>query len=215
MRGLLRKDFYTLKGTLGILMAFMLFYAVLGYIGHNSSMVTSMAAVVVMMIPVNSIAFDEGYHWNRYVLTAPVSRQMVVQSKYLLSVLLSGFTLLVGTAFSLLLGEPLVDAFFTTLCVAAMSLVISALALPAVFKWGAQRGRLILVMVCGAGGAIIAGLLITVRFSDMPLSAMPGEGQAGFLLSNGLLIAGILLATALVTALSYGLSCRIYQKKEF
>ena len=211
MRGLLRKDFYALKGTFGILMAFMLFYAVLGYVGHNSAMVTSVVAVVVMMLPVSSITYDEAYHWDRYVLTAPVSRQLVVGSKYLLCALLAGFLLLIGMTSGLLLGEPLVETFFNTLCVAALSLVISVLALPAMFKWGAQRGRLVLCGVAGAAGALLGSMLLDGWFSQVALASLAG----GSLRGGGLLVAAVLLATALVTALSYLLSCRIYRQKEF
>ena len=93
MKGLLRKEFYALKNTFGILAVFMLVYAAIGYVGNNASMLVAMAAMIVMMQPANSISYDELYHWDRYVLTMPVSRKMVVQSKYVLSFLLCCFIL--------------------------------------------------------------------------------------------------------------------------
>ena len=48
MKGLLRKDLYALKNTFGILVAFMLVYAVIGYTGNNASMLTAVAAMIVM-----------------------------------------------------------------------------------------------------------------------------------------------------------------------
>lgn len=211
MKGLLRKDIYALQGTFGILAVVMALYVAISYLGHNSSMLTVMAVIMVILLPVNSITYDEAYHWDRYVLTAPVSRQLVVGSKYLLCALLAGFLLLIGMTSGLLLGEPLVETFFNTLCVAALSLVISVLALPAMFKWGAQRGRLVLCGVAGAAGALLGSMLLDGWFSQVALASLAG----GSLRGGGLLVAAVLLATALVTALSYLLSCRIYRQKEF
>ena len=211
MKGLLRKDIYALQGTFGILAVVMALYVAISYFGHNSSMLTVMAVIMVILLPVNSITYDEAYHWDRYVLTAPVSRQLVVGSKYLLCALLAGFLLLIGMTSGLLLGEPLVETFFNTLCVAALSLVISVLALPAMFKWGAQRGRLVLCGVAGAAGALLGSMLLDGWFSQVALASLAG----GSLRGGGLLVAAVLLATALVTALSYLLSCHIYRQKEF
>ena len=219
MKGLLRKEFYALKNTFGILAVFMLVYAAIGYGGNNASMLVAMAAMIVMMQQANSISYDELYHWDRYVLTMPVSRKMVVQSKYVLSFLLCCFMLLVGTVFTLLLGGSFVDAFVSTLCVAAIALIISALALPCMFKWGAQRGRLILIFICGATGAAGAMLaILLMKFGNLSGSVgglMPGEGQHSGALTAGMLTAGLLLLTAIVTAISYRIACGIYEKKEF
>ena len=218
MKGLLRKDLYALKNTFGILVAFMLVYAVIGYTGNNASMLTAVAAMIVMMLPANSISYDEFYHWDRYVLTMPVSRKMVVQSKYVLCFLLCCFMLLVGTAFTLLVGGSFFDAFVSTLCVAAMALIISALALPFMFKWGAQRGRLILIFICGAAGAVLAILLMSFSFGNLsgPVGGlMAGEGQHSGVLTAGMLTAGLLLLSAIATAVSYRIACSIYLKKEF
>ena len=59
MKGLLRKEFYALKNTFGILAVFMLVYAAIGYVGNNASMLVAMAAMIVMMQPANSISYDE------------------------------------------------------------------------------------------------------------------------------------------------------------
>lgn len=218
MKGLLRKDLYTLKNTFGILSAFMLIYALIGYVDNNASMLVAVVAVVAMMLPANSISYDEFYHWDCYVLTMPVSRKMVVQSKYVLCVLLSCFMLLVGVVFTMLLGGSFIDAFFGTWCVAVLSLIISALALPCMFKWGAQRGRLILVLICGAAGAVLGVIFISVSFGNwgsLTILQILGEMQYSEVFAAGALIAGMFLLTAGITAISYRIACGVYLKKEF
>lgn len=88
MKGLLRKELLALKSTFSILVIFVLVYAIIGVMGDNSSMVSGVLAVILMMLPANSISYDEFYHWDKYALTMPISRQKIVQSKYLLCFLL-------------------------------------------------------------------------------------------------------------------------------
>ena len=75
MKGLLRKELLALKSTFSILVIFVLVYAIIGVMGDNSSMVSGVLAVILMMLPANSISYDEFYHWDKYALTMPISRQ--------------------------------------------------------------------------------------------------------------------------------------------
>lgn len=206
MKGLLRKDMLALKSTFAILAGFMVVYAAIGVASGKSSMLTAVLAIVIMMLPANSISYDEFYHWDKYVLTMPVSRKMVVQSKFMMCFLLVGFMLAVGTAFAVMLDSTVTDALFSTMLVAAMSLLMSVLALPCMIKWGAQRGRMVLVMLCAAAGALIGlGLFMTdeIQFTE------------GSFLSYETAAIALTVLTLLVTAVSYQISLRIYGRKEF
>lgn len=215
MKGLLRKELLALKSTFSILVVFVLVYAIIGVMGDNSSMVSGVLAVILMMLPANSISYDEFYHWDKYALTMPISRKKVVQSKYLLCFLLFGLFLVVGVTFSGLLDGNWADALFTNLLVAAMSLLMSVIALPCMFKWGAQRGRLVIVLLCGVAGALIAILVISLKTGDLAREMRVGEMMQGMLLSNGILLGITLIVTAIATIISYRISCRIYNNKQF
>ena len=215
MKGLLRKELLALKSTFSILVIFVLVYAIIGVMGDNSSMVSGVLAVILMMLPANSISYDEFYHWDKYALTMPISRQKIVQSKYLLCFLLFGLFLVVGVTFSGLVDGNWGDALFTNLLVAAMSLLMSVIALPCMFKWGAQRGRLVIVLLCGVAGALIAILVISLKTGDLAREMRVGEMMQGMLLSNGILLSVALIVTAIATIISYRLSCNIFSKKQF
>lgn len=208
MKGLLRKDILSLKGTFAILAVFMLVYAAIGVVGNNGSMLTAVLAIVIMMLPANSISYDEFYHWDRYVLTMPVSRKMVVQSKYVLCFLLVGFMLVVGTVFSLLLDGDVVGALFSTAIVAFMALLMSVLSLPCMLKWGASRGRMVLVLLCAAAGSIVGLVLFSLK--ALTLDFFTGNF---FVLEAALL--GMITLTAVATVISYFISLRLYEHKQF
>lgn len=210
MKGLLWKDMRALKSTFTILAGFMLVYAAIGVVSGKSSMLTAVLAIVIMMLPANSISYDEFYHWDKYVLTMPISRKMVVQSKFVLCFLLVGFMLVVGTVFAVMLDTNVVEALFSTMLVAAMSLLISVLSLPCMLKWGAQRGRMVMVMLCAAAGSAW-GLLVfalgTDVFSEFTL-------RAGAM-HESMVVFGVAVLTAIVTMISYRVSLRLYERKEF
>lgn len=209
MKGLLRKDILSLKSTFVILAGFMLVYAAIGVVGNNSSMLTAVLAIVIMMLPVNSVSYDEFYHWDKYVLTMPVSRKMVVQSKYVLCFLLVGFMLAVGTVFSVLLDGNFADAFFNTLIVASMALLFSVLSLPCVIKWGASRGRMILVLMCAAAGSIMGILLFSLKEIDLTQSVV------GSLFAFEAVLIGMVTLAIIATVVSYVISLRLYERKQF
>ncbi len=210
MKGLLRKDLYMMKNTFGTLVAFMLVYAVIGYFGTNASMLSAVLAIIIMMLPANSISYDEFYHWDRYVLTMPVSRRMVVRSKYVLCLLLVVFAMLIGILFCLLLGESWADALLANSFVALLALLMTMLSLPAMLKWGAQKGRMIMVLLCGVAGGLIAIVSISISYGGMTMGGIRDSALTG-----GVLLAALGVVTMIAAAISYRISCRLYEKKGF
>lgn len=208
MRGLVLKDLLSLKGTFMILAAFVAVYAVIGFVGNSSSMITGVLAIVVMMMPANSISYDEFYHWDRYVLTMPISRKMVVQSKYLFCSILAAFVFVVGSILSILVTGELWEGIFSNAFVALISLLISTIALPCMLKWGAQKGRMVIVFLCGAAGAVLAILMGTLKWGEL-------KSIVGGSISMELLLVIVAVITAITVIISYGVSCKLYLHKQF
>lgn len=208
MRGLVLKDLLSLKGTFMILAAFVAVYAVIGFVGNSSSMITGVLAIVVMMMPANSISYDEFYHWDRYVLTMPISRKMVVQSKYLFCFILAAFVFVVGSILSILVTGELWEGIFSNAFVALISLLISTIALPCMLKWGAQKGRMVIVFLCGAAGAVLAILMGTLKWGEL-------KSIVGGSISMELLLVIVAVITAITVIISYGVSCKLYLHKQF
>lgn len=217
MRGLLKKDLLLLRSNFIGLTLFAALYAVLGYFSDDAGMLMGVLAVLVMMMPASSLQYDEYYHWNRYVLTMPVSRKMVVQSKYLLVLMLLCVTFAVGFAFTFLLSGDIEEAVFSTVVMVCMSLFMTAVSIPCMLKWGSNRGRVIIILLCGVFGVFIgvfsAGIVLPMQLEVLP--QMPGEAMKESFITGEMLQALFLLGSALATVISYKISCRIYEKKEF
>ena len=67
MRGLICKDFFVMKKQLGYYLAFFVVYGVLAVTGvFPASILSALVAVIAMMVPMSSIAYDDQAHWGRY-----------------------------------------------------------------------------------------------------------------------------------------------------
>ena len=83
---LVKKDLFLIwKYSAKIILLLFVFYIVLPLIsGADESTLTfgSMLCILCTAMQVSSFTLDEAAHWNRYVLSAPVTRKQLVWSKY-------------------------------------------------------------------------------------------------------------------------------------
>ena len=207
MWGLLHKDLKTISLQGRVLAIMVVFYLAFFLLSEAEdaliSVVTFSIVLMGILFPITALSYDEKAKWEHYALTMPISRNMLVWSKYLLS---AGVAL-AGCLFLLLLillrgqGAEAALLLWGTL---GISLFFSALLYPLFFKLGVEKGRYAMLAIC----LLPSVLLLVLSRLDIRLS-LPD----GFWVENLLLLlpgAGLLLFF-----LSGLLSCRIYKKKEF
>ena len=155
------------------------------------------------------IAYDERDHWDRQVLTMPVTRKQYVTAKYLTCLLLQGPVLvLTAGAHGLRLGMSgifLGEVFWAD--VGVMLLLGSAsasLILPFVFRNGSEKGRMAYLIVIAAVFAMTAVSAVVVK--KLNLSELAVQLPASVVMAA--------LAAALYPA-SWALSVYWYGKREF
>lgn len=209
MKGLIYKDL-CLLGSVWKSYAFILvMFSALTVTGvYDVSFLFMMVSVILCMYPSTSFSYDELAKWDRFAVSVPSGRVLVVRAKY-------GFALLLGAAslvFDLLLS--LLAAFLGRMepgnglltCVGGVAgaLLINALMLPLLFRFGAQKGRILLIAVVAALAGVLGALLA--------IGGMTAFGS-GLLKSFVLVVLPVLALLALFV--SYRISLGIYQKKEF
>lgn len=155
MSALLLKDFYVLwKQLKAFLVIILVFSAIPG--GYNTVFAVAYAA----MLPYSCIAYDERSKWDQLAAMMPYSTRQLVLSRYVLgwiaAVAACGISLVLQGIFSVILGssvfpDSLLVSFFA--CISIM-----AITLPLIFRFGVERGRLIMFflifLVCGSAGAL-------------------------------------------------------------
>ncbi|MCI8360416.1 MAG: ABC-2 transporter permease [Clostridiales bacterium] len=208
MKGLLRKDFYmTVKYCKAYLLIVVIFAAVSAS-GNGNLFFTFYPVLLASMIPVTLISYDERSKWNGYAEALPYTRRLLVSVKYvmaLLSLVLS-LVLCVGVQ---LVGRLYLHAFDPaallqlTGTLFSVGLLSPAILLPVIFKFGAEKGRIVyyaVVILMYIALACLFGL-----FSDdgLPLR-LP--------VSTGLLC--LAAGAALLFVLSWALSVYFYRRRE-
>ncbi|MCI5956284.1 MAG: ABC-2 transporter permease [Clostridiales bacterium] len=204
MRGMLLKDLLNLKQLLRVWLMIMAIWIVVGIAKRDVAYIGGMLVMLVIMVPVNVIAYDESSKWDSYALTLPITRRDVVLSKYVLTMLCALVLIVTNTLCGLLLGESFTDSLGMSLLFAGVGLCIIFFFLPILFQFGTQKARVImmlfilipaLVSVLPGSEAIIASFL----------EAVFGQGRPW-------LLAPVTLA---LFAVSYMLSLHIYERKAF
>ena len=156
MTALITKDFYVLWKQMKVFLVLILvFSAIPG--GYNTLFAVTYAA----LLPYSCIAYDERSKWDQLAAMMPYSSRDLVLSRYVLGWGAAAGAALLSFLFQALLSmlldftplpsSSLVAAFFICLCTLAVTL-------PLVFRFGVERGRLvmflIIFLVCGTAGAL-------------------------------------------------------------
>ena len=88
--------------------------------------------------------------------------------------------------------------------------ILMAIMLPIQMKFGAERGRIVLLCVVGGAAAVVALItgLVNLSAGSVPLY-LAGS------ISDSVIVIGSVAVTLLVLVISYHASVKIMQKKEF
>lgn len=212
MKGLLIKDLMiTKKNCLSLfVISFGLF--VISLISKMSVVYLYYSVAIVSIIPINTIAYDEAYKWNKYELLLPISKKTVVREKYLLSLTLVLPIMLIERIIYVLVHNQSVTNILSLMPIMLFcGVIVPIVVLPIVFKFGYIKGRLIYLI-----SLVVIALSISVA---SPISIISISESSGSILLDVLFTpykSAILFAVISVTLLliSYAISVRVYQKRE-
>lgn len=215
MKGLLLKDFLVLREVGKQFGIIFVIFAICDFLSEgNMGFCRSFSIVAALITCVNTMSYDEYYHWDAYAFTLPVARRTIVQTKYCLAGLLTAAIFLLLFILEVVLyGKGIDDALVTNVILYAYMILCLALTIPLVYRFGPKKA---LLAVAGAAGAIVA-IVMTLGMSYAKL--VGSETLIGLL--NGLfanlplLIGGVIIFLAVVVYFSYSYSVKLVEKKVF
>lgn len=203
MIGLLRKDMYVV-GWLGLLM--LPLALALSLVPRLENMGIIYPAMLAFMVPLMAFAYDERCKWDRYAAMLPYRTEQIVWSKYILSymyiVLGEATTLLSGLLRSLVRPESVdwMRIIETGAILLVIMLLVVTFGLPALYRFGAEKGRLVLCLILGGGmGGTLAAWGTLEQLEQLP---PPG------------VIAGVVLVAVAANFASVRVSVRFYKKRQ-
>lgn len=202
MKALFMKDCYVLWKQLRIFIVVMLIITV-----FNGSFGNVFIVIWAAMLPYTAMAYDERSKWDQLAAMMPYSVCDIVLSKYMLGWLCTGVAALFSLVIQLAqtaLGSPLAAfdpaANLIGLC---GSLCVLSITLPLMFRFGVERGRLmmflLIFLVCGTAGAL--GSIV-----------VDGDGPSHV---PALLMTVLPIAAVVLTIVSVPLSMGLYRKRSY
>lgn len=209
MKGLIVKDFLMFRKSLIPILIFVVIFALAGIFG-----VLSVSIAMPLFLAVFQVSFmnaDEMSHWQQYSIALPYSRKNIVTSKYVVALVIA----VVSTVFvsglyglSAVIGNTEFSAYgFLTVVVCSLvtGVFYSMLMIPLILKFNSQKGRAVMMIINGA----VCGFSVVIMDDDVLESLI-------WLNSEVLFMPLIVLAVvAVLFVLSWQLSVKIYEKRDF
>ena len=145
IRGLLLKDIFELWAQCRVQLVLTGVYLLLPLFIKGIGLFASVGMMLLAMMPVYALGYDERCRWERYALAMPVRKSDLFWSRFLLGVIAIALGAAVQALAALLTrrGELL-----SSLAVTAPSAVIYLLiTLPLMMKLGVEKGRFLLLLL--------------------------------------------------------------------
>ncbi|WAW14059.1 ABC-2 transporter permease [Peptostreptococcus equinus] len=209
MIALILKDIATLKKTLLLTVAISIALAVYGIYTNEIFMVPLICAMIPLILTAIAFGYDNKSSFEQFAFSMPIKK-----SSYVLSKLFFAFSFgMVGTIciFVLLMTKnqmSLNNIVFISLITLMASILMSAIQLPFILKYGAEKGRLIMVITYFL---IFALSTLLKEKSDFLAKLMEMLSKN----SMSMICLGIIVISVIIIGITIKLSIMIMDKKEY
>lgn len=217
MAGLFDKDLRILLQRKQAILLFLAIAVVLGF-STGGTFVVGYTAICFLMLSVGTISYDEFDNGYSFLMTLPITRRTYILEKYLLS----GVCGIVAWIVSVVIC--ICESFFQKAAFVTEDFLVDAAAImPVVFlmmcmmipvqiKYGAEKSRVVLVAVMGI--AVVGGIGIkkAVELLNLPLDAVL---EKMYTITDVQILVGLVVLTIAAMLLSFAISVRIMNHKEF
>ena len=207
MKGLILKDLYQAARYCRTMLLILIVFLGVSLVTPANAFYTYYPCLLISMIPITLISYDERSHWDQYSVALPCSRAQVVGGKYIVGLILSAAVLVISLIAAAVRGviakQPMTgpEVLATAELMAAVSLGAPALSMPWFFKLGAEKGR---IAYYAAFGLFFGGAAVLSRaVAETKITAFSGSLH---------LALGVI---AVLYAASWALSAALYRNKEF
>lgn len=214
MKSLILKDLYNIGHNAKSMLLILLVFAIgLIMVSGVESYIISSGVLCSMMI-VTTFTFDDHCKWSKYALVMPICKKDIVKAKFIVLIIFCIAGICVGTIFGVAGGvamnkmalsmEGIVTMLFMGFVRLIVSVIFGSMSIPLVFKYGAEKGRMLLLI----SFAVPLGICFMVYEILMMLGVKITDQLIFTILCASPLIAAIWIYTM------YRISCRIFYKQE-
>ena len=156
IRGLLLKDIFELSAQCRVQLVLTGVYLLLPLFIRGIELFASVGMMLLAMMPVYALGYDERCRWERYALAMPVRKSDLFWSRFLLGVIAVALGAAVQVLVALLAGRG--DLLFSLAVTAPAAILYLLIVLPLMMKLGVEKGRFLLLLLTAAF-TLLSGLI--------------------------------------------------------
>lgn len=216
MKGLIIKDLCVIKNQMRSLLLILVFFVFISIINKDATFTLFLVPFYMIMILITTFSYDEFNKWDCYCNSLPLSRKEIVKAKYLLFNATSLIVLVLGILASIIVPNFIENTTFESIYASIIGvafgicLVISLL-IPFYYKFGSQKGRIMLFLTITILALIIGIITSLDIFNNVELMNIINSLNN---LSLGMFTLLLIIVTVIIMTISYYISVRIYNNKE-
>ena len=156
IRGLLLKDIFELSAQCRVQLVLTGVYLLLPLFIRGIELFASVGMMLLAMMPVYALGYDERCRWERYALAMPVRKSDLFWSRFLLGVIAVALDAAVQVLVALLAGRG--DLLSSLAVTAPAAILYLLIVLPLMMKLGVEKGRFLLLLLTAAF-MLLSGLI--------------------------------------------------------
>ena len=209
MLGMIKKDLCMVKNTKFLFLMALVICVIYSFM-FDMDMSFFLPFMGVISI-VSTFSFDDYNNWHAYAATLPQGKVSVVKSKYIVTIILTTILTLVSILLGLVIGliknNYNFDIAISSIMGELVAIIsIAAILFPVTFKYGSEKGRMVLI-IFGLGLGIVGLLFSKVIDFKLPVELIMFVTKYSILLFT--------IAIVLILTISYVISKKVYLKREF
>lgn len=218
MRGLLIKDISLMLGQKRFFLIVLGMGIMLMFSGDDLNTSIGYITMLIMIFSLNTISYDEHENGMSFLMTLPIYRKTYVIEKYVFAGLLACgagvFAMILAYVVSVVrnIEVHVRELLATGGILIATSILIFAVTLPLMIKYGAEKGRIALFAVFAVLGVMIALLTKMIENAGEYLNKLAIFFSE---MSIGMIVFMAVFALFLIVLASYLLTVKIISKKEY
>ncbi len=210
MIGFMKKDLAMMKSNLKLIGVLIVVYAIMGLMGEMD--ISFILPFMSVMIMISTFSYDNYNQWDAYSISLPNGRKNSVKAKYVATILMILAISIITTILSFMISymntktipyEQILISMFGTIF---GTLLVLTFMYPIIYKFGVEKARIGIFL-------IVFGLVMIGGFLS-PYINLSWIVKVLSFLEDYLIIILIIIAIMMVY-LSYKISEKIFDKKEF
>lgn len=218
MKAMMMKDINFLKNQKQFFGAIVIMLVLFSVVQDNPYFAISYVTLMFSILSLTTMSYDDYENGMCYLMTLPIRRRDYVKEKYLFGILSSISGLACASAFTILSTHLKGGSFsfgeWKAVALACFVIIVAALAVttPLQLKFGVERSRMVIMGVYGFGCLAVFVIVKLGKAAGLDISAIL---DSAFVENLTTTVWGIGIVSMVVLIVSYLISARILEKREF